>query len=318
MTGYQKDAGAVVGAALRQPPRISERQRIWRRFRRHRMAVFGMVGLGLILLLVIGGSILIPEQRTLYNDLANRMSPPTWEHPFGTDNTGRDTFARVIYGGQISLGIGLVSAVLSMVLGLVIGSISGFYGGWAESILMRMTEAMLVIPRLFLLILLAKIFGQSVPPAVILGRTISPSVMMIVVVIGLTSWMQQARVVRGAVLSLKATEFITAARSVGSSNSRIVTRHLVPNLIGPITVAVTLGVADSILTEAYASFLGLGVQPPTASWGNMLDRATQYLSLAPWLWLFPGLMIILTVMSINFLGDGLRDALDPRSRTEKG
>jgi peptide/nickel transport system permease protein len=292
--------------------------RIWRRLRRHRMAIAGMVGVSFILAFVIIGTLLIPERRSLFNDITNRMSPPTWEHPFGTDNTGRDTLARVVYGGQISLGIGLVSAALSMVLGLIIGAPSGFYGGWLDGILMRITEAMLVIPRLFLLILLARIFGDKVPPLELFGRTLSPSVVVVVGVIGVTSWMSPARVIRGSVLSLRTTEFITAARCMGATNRRIIFRHLVPNLIGPLTVSLTLAVAQSVLTEAYASFLGLGVQAPTPSWGNMLDRATQYLELAPWLWIFPGLMIILTVMSINFLGDGLRDALDPQSRTQRG
>ncbi len=305
----------VPGAPVR---RAGEARRIWRRFRRHRMAIAGTAGILLVLAFVVVGSLLIPERRSLYNDIANRMSPPSLEHPFGTDNTGRDTMARVIYGGQISLGIGLVAAVLSMTLGLFIGAPAGYYGGWLDGILMRLTEAMLVIPRLFLLILLAKILGGSVPPLVLFGRSLSPSVVVVVGVIGVTSWMPQARVIRGAVLSLRATEFITAARCVGARDRRIVLRHLLPNLIGPMTVSLTLAVAQSVLTEAYASFLGLGVQAPTPSWGNMLDRATQYLELAPWLWLFPGLMIIFTVMSINFLGDGLRDALDPQSRTQRG
>lgn len=298
--------------------RAGQATRIWRRFRHHRMAIVGMAGILLVLLFVVLGSALIPERAALYNNLEARMSPPSLAHPFGTDNTGRDTLARSIYGGQISLGIGVVSAVLSMVLGLMIGALAGYYGGWVDGLLMRATEALLVIPRLFLLILLAKIFGASVAPLVLFGRTIAPSVVVVVGVIGITSWMSQARVTRGSVLGLRATEFITAARCIGASDRRILFRHLLPNLIGPTTVSLTLTVAQSVLTEAYASFLGLGVQAPTPSWGNMLDRATQYLELAPWLWIFPGLMIIFTVMSINFLGDGLRDALDPQSRTQRG
>jgi peptide/nickel transport system permease protein len=181
---------------------------------------------------------------------------------------------------------------------------------------MRITEAMLNIPELFLLIVMAKYFGGKLPEVVVFGRTFSGSVIVIVLIIGLTSWMYLARIVRAQFLSLKENEFVLAARATGTSNFGIIFRHILPNSVAPIVVSATLGVANAILSEAYISFLGLGVQPPTATWGNMLDGANNYLESAPWLWFFPGVLILLTVLSINFLGDGLRDALDPRGRVQ--
>jgi peptide/nickel transport system permease protein len=244
-----------------------------------------------------------------------RLSSPSAEHPFGTDTTGRDILARTIYGGQISLLIGMTAVILESILGILIGALAGYYGGKIDSILMRFTEAMLNIPEIFLLLVMAKFFGGKIPTVDILGRAFSGSVIVIVVIIGLTSWMYLARIVRAEFLSLKENEFILAARATGTSNLEIIFLHILPNSIAPIVVSATLGVANAILAEAYISFLGLGVQPPTATWGNMLDGANNYIETAPWMWFFPGLLILLTVLSINFLGDGLRDALDPRSRT---
>src|SRR5574341_1230383 len=221
--------------------------------------------------------------------------------------------ARTIYGGQISILIGLTAAILEVLLGILVGSISGYYGGWIDSLLMRFTEAMLNIPSLFLLIVMAKFFGDKIPAVEIAGRSLSGSVIVIILIIGITSWMYPARIVRAEVLSLKERDFITAGRSLGASNRWIIFRHILPNVLAPVIVSATLGVANAILSEAYVSFLGLGVQGATATWGNMLDGAYQYLETAPWLWGFPGLLILLTVLSVNFVGDGLRDALDPRS-----
>jgi len=198
-------------------------------------------------------------------------------------------------------------------LGTLVGALSGYYGGWIDSILMRFTEAMLSIPSLLLLLVMAKFFADKVPDLYLFGRTFSGSVIVIILIIGLTSWMYLARIVRSNFLSLRESEFVTAARALGASNARIILVHILPNTLAPIIVAATLGIAAAILAESYISFLGLGVRPPTASWGNMLDGAYQYLETAPWLWIFPGLLVILTVLSINFVGDGLRDALDPRS-----
>jgi peptide/nickel transport system permease protein len=179
---------------------------------------------------------------------------------------------------------------------------------------MRLTEAMLIIPPLFLLIVLAKSLGGRLPTLHLLGRGFSGSVIVIILVIGLTSWMYLARIVRANILSLKEMDFVSASRAIGVSHARIIFVHLLPNTIAPIIVAATLGIANAIISEAYVSFLGLGVQPPTASWGSMLDGSAQYIETAPWLWFFPGLMILITVLGVNFVGDGLRDALDPRSR----
>jgi peptide/nickel transport system permease protein len=242
------------------------------------------------------------------------LNSPNATHLFGTDTVGRDILARTIYGGQISLIIGLTAVLIETLVGILVGALAGYFGGTLDSILMRVTEAMLNIPEIFLLIVMAKYFGGKIPDLTLLGRTYSGSVVVIVVIIGLTSWMYLARIVRAEFLSIKENEFILAARATGTPNSQIIFRHILPNSIAPIVVSATLGVANAILAEAYISFLGLGVQPPTATWGNMLDGANNYLETAPWMWFFPGLLILLTVLSINFLGDGLRDAMDPRSR----
>jgi peptide/nickel transport system permease protein len=239
--------------------------------------------------------------------------PPSAEHWFGTDVIGRDIFARTIYGGQISLMIGIFAVMFEVILGALIGASAAYYGGWVDSSLMRFTEAMLVIPGLFLLIIGARFFGSGIPNIYMLGREFSGSVVVIIVIIGITSWMYLARIVRANILSLREQDFVSASRALGASNNRIIFKHLLPNTVAPLVVAATLGVASAIILEAYVSFLGLGVQGPTATWGNMLDSAYRYLETAPWLWFFPGMLILLTVLAINFVGDGLRDALDPRS-----
>ncbi len=285
----------------------------WRRFRRHRMAVFGaLIMLGL-LLYVVGGALIWSESYANLTATGKRLSPPSLEHPFGTDQVGRDVLARTIYGGHISLLIGVAAVMVSLTFGVLVGALSGYYGGWIDSILMRFTEAMFSIPSLFLLIVMSKFFSGRIPTFDFFGRSFSGSVVVIIVVIGLTSWMYLARLVRANFLSLKERDFVLAAHCLGVPNRRIILRHVLPNTMAPIIVAATLGVAGAILSEAYVSFLGLGVQPPTASWGNMLENAYTYLESAPWLWFFPGLLTVLTVLSINFIGDGLRDALDPRS-----
>ncbi|HDQ71902.1 MAG TPA: ABC transporter permease [Chloroflexi bacterium] len=292
---------------------LTPTQVAWRRFRRHKMAMAGVIILTLILLYVTVGAFFYTEAYANYNDLSIRFSPPSWEHPFGTDGTGRDIMARTIYGGQISVLIGLCAVMVSMTSGVLVGALSGYYGGFLDAALMRVTEAMLNIPQLFLLIILSKFLGGKVPTFNLLGRTLSGSVVIIVVVIGLTSWMYLARIVRANFLSLKEQEFVMAARCIGVRNRNIIFEHILPNSIAPIVVAATLGVASAIINEAYVSFLGVGVQAPTATWGNMLDQAYHHLETRPWMWFFPGMLILLTVLGINFVGDGLRDALDPRA-----
>ncbi|MGZ6347420.1 MAG: ABC transporter permease [Anaerolineales bacterium] len=299
---------------LETPP-LSLSQLAWRRFKRHKPAIIGLVVLILLVMYAFGGSLFISEKYANFNDTSLRLQGPSAAHPFGTDSIGRDIQARTIYGGQISLLIGLTAVIVETLLGILVGAIAGYYGGVVDSLLMRITEAMLNIPEIFLLIVMAKYFGGEIPEVAILGRVFSGSVIVIVLIIGLTSWMYLARIVRAQFLSLKENEFVLAARATGTRNIDIIFRHILPNSIAPIVVSATLGVANAILAEAYISFLGLGVQPPTATWGNMLNGANNYLDSAPWLWFFPGLLILFTVLSINFLGDGLRDALDPRSRT---
>ncbi len=320
-------------AATREPAPIAEisfkprspSELAWRRFRKHKMA---MVGVGVLVLLALyatlGGMLwsrgycaplkanLSGEAWANCNDTGQKLQGPSQEHIFGTDAIGRDIFARTIYGGQISLLIGLTATLVEVVLGTLVGVVAAYYGGWVDSLLMRFTEAMLTIPSLFLLIVMAKFFGGKLPALNLLGRELSGSVVVIIVIIGITSWMYLARIVRANVLSLREMDYVSAARALGVSNTRIIMSHLLPNTFAPIIVSSSLGVASAILSETYVSFFGLGVQVPTASWGNMLESAYKYLASAPWLWFFPGMLILLTVLAINFVGDGLQDAFDPR------
>jgi peptide/nickel transport system permease protein len=298
---------------LATPP-LTLGQLTWRRFRRHRMAIFGLVVLILIIIYAFGGMLIFSEADANFTNTSLRLQPPSREHPFGTDTIGRDILARTIYGGQISLLIGLTAVLVELVFGITIGALAGYFGGIIDSLLMRLTEAVLVIPQIFLLLVMAKYFAQDIPNIQFLGRTFSGSVLVIIFVIGITSWPYLARIVRSQFLSIKENDFILAARATGTSTIDIIFRHILPNSIAPIIVAATLNVAAAITLEAYISFLGLGVRPPTATWGNMLEAAYNYVESAWWLWFFPGFLIALTVLSINFLGDGLRDALDPHSR----
>lgn len=282
-----------------------------RRFLRHRMAVMGMILLLGVLLYIIIGSIIYSERDANFNDPTIRLMAPSSEHPFGTDTVGRDILARTIYGGQISLLIGLSSITIAVTIGTSVGVLSGFYGGMVDAVLMRFTEALLSVPVLLLLLVMSKFFSGKISDIELLGRTFSGSVIVIIVIIGGTSWMAMSRIVRSIVLSLKETDFVLAARAVGASDLRIIIRHILPNTLAPVTVAATLGVASAILYEAYISFLGMGVRPPTATWGNMLESANDYLNDAPWMWFWPGLLIVVTLLGINFVGDGLRDAFDP-------
>jgi peptide/nickel transport system permease protein len=286
----------------------------WRRFRQHRMAMFGALILcGMIAYIVIG-SMIFSEADANYNDVTIRFQPPSAVHPFGTDEIGRNVLARTIYGGQISLVIGVLAALIEVCVGTLVGALAGYYGGMLDSLLMRVTEAMLNIPQIFLLLVMAKFFGNKIGDIELFGRRFSGSVVVIVLIIGITSWMYLARIVRSSYLSLREQEFVTAARCIGANTSRIIFIHILPNALAPIIVAATLGVGVAISTEAYISFLGLGVRPPTATWGSMLEGATRAVVQGQWwLWFFPGMMIVLVTLGINFVGDGLRDALDPRS-----
>ena len=274
----------------------------WRRYRRHRPATIAGVILALLVAAVVVGPLFIPESRANQAEPTEIMRPPSAEYPFGTDDVGRDILARALYGGRISLLIGVLAAAIGIGVGLAVGALAGYYGRAVDIVLMRLTDAVLSIPSLLLLIVLGRIFGASV--------------LILALVIGGLSWMTVARIVRANVLSLREQDFVTAARALGASDRGIIVRHVIPNTLAPVIVAATLGVGHAILLEAGASFLGLGVQPPTASWGSMLYRAQNVLNIAPWVAIFPGLCILIAVLCINFLGDGLRDALDPRIRLE--
>jgi len=236
--------------------------------------------------------------------LADRLLPPGLHHWMGTDQYGRDILSRLIYSARISLAVGLVAVSIYVFLGTTIGSIAGYYGGWVDGLLMRVTDIFLCIPT-FLLILMVIAF-------------VGPSIINIMVVIGLTSWTDVARLVRGEVLALKEREFVQAARLIGMRDSRLIFRHILPNALGPVLVVATLGIGGAILIESSLSYLGLGVQPPTPSWGNMLEEGKEHLTDAWWLITFPGLAIFLTVLGYNLLGEGLRDMMDPRLRGRNG
>ncbi len=298
---------------LEAPP-LTLRQLTWRRFRRHRMAIFGGITLILLIFYSFGLAFFVSEADANRTDTGQRLQAPSAEHWFGTDTIGRDILARTIYGGQISIMIGLTAMLVEVIIGVLIGATAGYFGGKVDALLMRFTETIFVIPQLFLLLVMAKFFATSIPNLELFGRTFSGSVVVIIMIIGLTAWPYLARIVRAEFLSLKESEFVMAAHATGTSTFDIIFKHILPNSIAPIVVSATLSVANAILTEAYISFLGLGVRPPTATWGNMLEGAYNYIENAYWLWVFPGILISLTVLSINFLGDGLRDALDPHSR----
>jgi peptide/nickel transport system permease protein len=290
------------------------RYRALRRFRKHKMALFGTALLVGLLAFVVIGSFIVPYERAITPIVLEKLRAPSAEHPFGTDQIGQDVLARTIYGGQLSLIIGVSAMLLSITVGTMVGAVAGYYGGLVDSLLMRLTEAVMTIPRLFLLLVLAKAFGGRVPAINLFGREFSGGVVVVIVVIGITSWTSLARIVRAQILSIRQMEFVTAAESLGVPGLRILIRHVLPNTLASIIVSATLGIAGAILSESYVSFLGLGVDYKTPTWGNLMQLGYKYIATAPWMWLFPGLLIVITVLSINFVGDGLRDALDPRSQ----
>lgn len=274
-----------------------------RHFQKNRLAMAGMVVMLLLYLITLLTPLIAPFDPAAQGDIiASRYLSPSAEHWMGTDKFGRDIFSRVLYGARISLSIGFIAVAISITLGTLIGAVSGYFGGWVDGVLMRITDMMLAFPRLVLLIVIIAMFENY-------------SIWLVVVVLGLTGWMGTSRIVRGEVLSLREREFVQAARALGMGDLRIITRHVIPNTMAPVIVSATLGIGLTILTEASLSFLGLGVQPPTPSWGNMVSDGRDALTQAWWIATFPGLAIVLTVVAFNLLGDGLRDALDPRLRT---
>jgi peptide/nickel transport system permease protein len=274
-------------------------ENFWQALKRNHLAMAGFYGVMLLLLAAMLAPWLAPYPPNLPNAQAVLL-PPCWQYPLGTDDVGRDLLSRMLYGARVSLQVGLVAAGISTLLGVILGALAGYYGRWLEALIMRFTDLMLCFPTFFLIL------------AVI--ALLDPGIINIMAIIGLTSWMGVARLVRAEFLTLKQREYVLAARSLGAGDWRIITRHLLPNAMAPVLVAASLGVAGAILLESSLSFLGLGVQPPEASWGNILRQSKDNLEIAWWLSVFPGLAILLTVLSYNLLGEGIRDALDPKLR----
>ncbi|MCS6848377.1 MAG: ABC transporter permease [Anaerolineae bacterium] len=282
---------------LQPAPAIGYAGLIWRRFIAHRLAVAGTILLGMFVLLAIFAPLLSPYSPS-EPDLFNQLAPPSLQHPLGTDPLGRDVLTRLLYGARVSLAVGVLSSLISVVIGVVVGAVAGYYGGRVDDALMRLVDLLLAFPAIFLLL--------------ILFATIQRSLAIVILFLGLFGWLYLARVVRGEILSLRERDFITAARALGASHRQLIARHLVPNVTGAIIVTFTLDVAINMLAEGTLSFLGFGVPDSTPTWGNMLNGAASYYTRAPLLTIAPGLAITLAVLAVNFIGDGLRDALDPR------
>ncbi len=287
---------AAAATADLAPPR--HRRRALRRFMRHRLALFGVAAILFLVLGCIFGPSLLPYDQ-LHIDLRHRFQAPfEGPHILGSDQLGRDLLARLLMAGRISLTVGFVAMIISTAVGVVVGLASGFYGGVIGTVLMRLVDGVLCFPTIFLLLALAALTN--------------PDLLTITLIIALTAWMQVARVVDGQVRAVRERDYAVAVEAMGASDITLMFGELLPNVVGPIIVISTLNVAQAILAEAYISYLGYGIQPPTPSWGNMLNNAQEYLTTAPWLALLPGGVITLAVASFNFVGDGLRDALDPR------
>ncbi len=313
------DAGQVNapkgGAAL--DSRVREQRSLWnnawRQFRHHKLAMAGLIIFVLFTVVTFVGPL-------VYNEAVNAPfayttgEAPSFAHPFGTDSLGQDMLARILYGGRISIAVGLVAAFIAITLGTLIGAMAGFFGGFADSLLMRITDLFVSLPQLPLLLLITYLFKESMQD---FGeRTFGSSnfgvFLLIVTVIGILAWMPTARLVRASFMSVKEKEFVEAARSVGATRSMLISRHILPNVLSPIIVAATLEIGSAIITESALSFLGLGFPSDVPTWGQMLSQAKDYLPIYPHEALIPGTLIFLTVLSINYIGDGLRDALDPR------
>jgi peptide/nickel transport system permease protein len=299
-SGMLPSAGGEFDAASRAEPKVRSQWALFRRrFLRHKVAIASIVFLVVLVVLCFGADLFAPKSATDQDLLLGPVSP-NGDHWFGTDELGRDQFSRILYAGQISLKIGVAVALLSTVFGTAVGAVAGYFGRATDQVLMRLTDLFLIVPGIAILAIALEFWGHS-------------DTVIIVVLAGLF-WMYTARVVRGEVLSLKEKEFVEAAKASGARSSRVIVRHLVPNLVGPIMVNATLAIALAIITESTLSFLGFGVQPPQASWGSMLSDAQGYVG-GPQAYLIyaPALMILVTVLCVNFIGDGMRDAFDPQS-----
>lgn len=291
------NAGPImVVPAYRRP---SEVVRAWRRFKRYRPGLVGLAFLGVLVVLALVPHLFAPHSYTeVFRGM--RGAPPTWSHPLGFDHIGRDMLSRIIYGTRVALIVGLLATGISLVIGVAIGAVAGYIGGRVDALLSRFIDALMAYPVLVLLVVLAGIMG--------------PSLVTVVIIIGVTGWAQYARVVRADLLSLREREFVLAAQGAGASTARIIFRHVLPNVLTPVIVLASLGIGGIIILEAALSFLGLGVQPPTPSWGGMLTDGRAFILIYPQIAIAPGVMITLTVLAFNLVGDGLRDALDPRQK----
>jgi oligopeptide transport system permease protein len=301
----------VVGTSLWQDA--------WRRLLKNRLAVFGMIVVTIIIIASIIGPFIIkkatgytpdyiPGDARLIKSLPPFTAPDgsfSWIHPMGTDNSGRDLSARVLQGGQISLMVGIISTIVSLIIGVSYGAVAGYLGGRIDNIMMRVVDVLYSLPYIIIVIVLLSMFR---------GKTPVGQLVLLFIALGSVSWLTMARIVRGQVMSLKNQEFVLAARATGVSKPRIIFRHIVPNTLGPVIVYATLTIPTVMLTEAFLSFLGFGVQPPLASWGSLATDGVQNIAIFPWQLIFPGVTMALTLFSLNFLGDGLRDALDPQMR----
>jgi peptide/nickel transport system permease protein len=301
-------SGGIAGAAPERRRLVSPTQQAWRRFRRHRLA---LAGLAVLFVLVLAVTVLPLLWRVPINeiDFTVHLGTPDWDHPFGTDDLGQDVLARMLYGGRISLAVGLAAMLVAIIVGTFVGALAGISRGSVDTALMWLTDLFLSLPQLPLLLLVIYLFREP------LKQMVGPELgvfILIVAVIGAFRWMPVARLVRAQFLSLREREFVEAARALGATKSRLVLRHILPNSLGPVIVAGTIDVAIAIIAESTLSFLGLGFPPDIPTWGRILYDAKDYLDIAPHWALFPGAAIFLTVLSINFVGDGLRDALDPR------
>jgi len=268
----------------------------WRRLKRDKAAMFGLVTVGLLVLIGVFAPLLAPQDPFKVN-LEIRLLPPGIDHLLGTDHFGRDILSRIIFGARISLEVGIISSTISLLLGMLFGTIAGYYGGWIDNLIMRITDIMFGFPVLLFLIGIMAAF--------------EPNLTTVFFAIGFVSWPRMARIMRGQVLSVKENDYVLANVALGQRDFPLILRHIIPNCLAPVIVAFTMGIASAIMAEASLSFLGLGAQPPTPSWGSMVNLGKDYLRSAPWLTLFPGLAIGFTVLGFNLFGDGLRDALDP-------
>ena len=283
---------------------------VWRRFRKHPGAVAGAIVLTLLVVAILLAPLSPYDPEP--SNLSEKLQPPSWQHPFGTDSLGRDMLTRVLYGGRISLFVGFMATLITIVIGVPIGAIAGYFGGWVDNLLMRVIDASLALPSLMILILLTAFLREVQIPIIEKNN-----VLTIAIVIGLLAWMTIARLVRAIFLSLREMEYVQAARALGSSNFRTIVAEILPNGLGPVIVEATLELGWAIMEESGLSYLGFGILPPTPSWGNLLSDAQENLQHYPWLAIFPGIMIFLTIISVNYIGDGLRDALDPYKVLDK-